>query len=152
MRYNMIIEDIAKISLEMRKNAIKSTDHRDKIKASVVNTLKSDIAMIGKNAGRDTTEEEAINYIMKFRKNIIESLTHATNKNDEQNITKFSTELEVVNMFTPKQLSDDRIVDIINTLLANSTNVTIKDVTAFFKANYHNQYDGRRLVEIFKSL
>ncbi len=105
---NSLISKIKEDHLNARKNG-------DKFIGVVLTTLVSEIVMVGKNNGnRETTDEEAIKIIRKFKKNVeavIEILQK--NSNDSGIVELKEDELVIYESYLPQELSEDDLRGII---------------------------------------
>lgn len=103
--------------------------------ASILTTLISEAAMIGKNNGnRETTDEEVIAVIKKFIKNSTEVMEHA----DPTSKTYADAEYEIkfLTMYLPRQMPDD---------VLRATIATIGE-----ELNLHSPKDMGTLMKILK--
>lgn len=139
----MIVDEIKKANIE----AIKSKDTTaralysvllNKIKLEEINKRSSnglsdgDVAAILQKAGKELAEERD-NYIK------------AGNQEMAQNISK---QIELVNKYMPKMLSDEEIKNIINSLEDKSLPFVMK----YFKQNYQGACDMKKVGEILKGM
>jgi len=116
--------------------------------AQILTTLLSEVTMIGKNNGnRDTTTEEAIQVINKFKKNLLEVLK--TESNPEK-LDALKHELEIYESYLPKQMTKDEISNVIKNCKSEGKN--IGQIMKFLKENYNGQYDGRIASQLCKEL
>lgn len=136
-----ILEKIKADSLQARKL-------RDSTRASLLTTLLSEAQAVGKNAGRETTDEETIQVIKKFVKNAEQTSRDAlasiqTNKMDV--IQRASDEVKILSEYLPKQLTEDEIKVIIHGLKNPTDQIMgadMKSIMSYFKNMYPGQYDG----------
>lgn len=61
-------------------------------------------------------------------------------------------EIEVLETYLPKQLSNFELTTLVKEYLTTEGNVNMGSVMAHFKVNYAGQYDGKELSLIVKSL
>ena len=61
-------------------------------------------------------------------------------------------EIEVLETYLPKQLSNFELTKLVKEFLTTEGNVNMGSVMAHFKVNYAGQYDGKELSLIVKSL
>jgi uncharacterized protein YqeY len=112
--------------------------------ASLLTTLLGEAAMVGKNAGRETTDAEVVAVAKKFIKNIDETVTALNSHNKDASV--FLAERKVLEQFLPQQLSEDALREIA---------LRHTDMPAFMKhlkENYAGQYDGKAASAIAKSV
>lgn len=111
---------------------------KDGIKTALLTTLIGDAEMVGKNAGRETTDDEVVAVIKKFLKNNLEFQKHVP----EGDIGLF-TEQTILESYLPQQLTEINLQMIIfkefgDIELKSKKGVIMK----FLKENYAGQYDG----------
>ncbi len=139
-----ILETIKSASIEARKAKAPS--------ASLLVTLLSEVAMVGKNANRDTTDAEAIAVVKKFIKNNEETLSRVT---DAGVIATLQMENSVLVTFVPAQMSEQDIrvaaSDLVSTL-GVSGHKAMGAVLKEFKQKYEGTYDGAIASRIVKEL
>ncbi len=137
-----IIQQIKDASLVARKN-------RDRESASLLTTLLSEAEMVGKNAGRETTDAEAVAVIKKFVKNNNETMSRVT---DESVHSMMELEIRLLEAFLPKQLSDAEITQKMREILnADDTCTNMGVLLKVFKTKYEGQYDGGMAAKIAKT-
>lgn len=113
--------------------------------ASLLTTLLSESANVGKSAGnRDSTDDEVVGVIKKFIKNIDETIFTLSVRS--QDTTKFEKEREVLLTFLPKQLTNDELLAIAK------TKTSMPEFMKFLKENYNGQYDGKSASTIAKTV
>lgn len=90
---------------------------------------------------RVVTDEQVVSYIKSYIKNLEETLSH---KQDDA----LHDELLFVKLFLPVQMTPAEIREIIS----QNSFPSVKELMAFFKANFGGKYDGKVVVDTFKSL
>lgn len=140
-----IVENIKKQSVQARFDRHSS--------ASLLVTLLSEVQMVGKNAGRETTDEEAIAVIKKFIKNNADTLSLVTDEIIHSNLNR---EIEVLEAFLPKQLNADElrfvILDILDHFEKTAQKKDMGSVMKKLKENFGGRYDGGIASKIIKEL
>ena len=132
-----LINQIKSQQLEARKNSSES--------ASLLTTLLSEAVNIGKNNGnRETTDAEVVAVVKKFIKNIDETVSALTTRN--QDATKFLNEKAVLETFLPKQLTEGELTEIAKTKSG------MPDFMKFLKENHNGQYDGKLASTVAKKV
>lgn len=135
---------------EIKKNMFEAKKNRDTLKANLLSTLYSEAAMVGKNNGnRDSTTEEVVAIVKKFVKNTEETVSFLKEKG--MDASKELTELDILNQYTPKQLTKDEIHDLLSKAVLDGKN-NIGLLMGFMKEHYAGKYDGKLVSEIAKSL
>jgi uncharacterized protein YqeY len=112
--------------------------------ASLLTTLLGEAAMVGKNAGRETTDQEVVAVVKKFVKNIDETITALTSRN--QDAGAFLAERGVLEQFLPRQLSEEDLINIAQAL--PNMPVFMKHL----KENFAGQYDGKLAATVAKAV
>lgn len=136
-----LLQTIKQHQLEARKA-------HEVIKTNLLTTLIGEASMIGKNDGnRETTDEEVIDTINKFIKNIKFTLEKVGGD------LKSLTELDILQAYLPKQLTLEKLEHVIDTAIQVSESTTLKDmgkVMGFLKEHCHGFYDAKTASEIVK--
>ncbi|MCF6514982.1 GatB/YqeY domain-containing protein [Lactobacillus sp. S2-2] len=98
------------------KQAMK--DH-DKVKLTVVRTLKSNLNNEKLSLGRDLTEDDEIAVVNREVKQHKDSIKEFTEGNREDLVTEEQTQLDVLMNYAPKQMSELEIQQIIDETINN---------------------------------
>jgi len=122
-----LMEQIKTMQVTARKSA--------SAEASLLTTLLGESAMVGKNAGRETTDAEVVAVVKKFIKNIDETIGELTKRNKDAEV--FLAERKVLEQFLPSQLSEMALRSIAIKFTA------MPDFMKFLKENHAGQYDGK---------
>lgn len=103
--------------------------------ASLLTTLLGEAAMVGKNANRETTDQEVVAVVKKFIKNIDETVVALQARG--QSFDQFVAERAVLEKFLPLQLTElalQRIAD---------KHKSMPEFMKFLKENHVGQFDGK---------
>ena len=85
--------------------------------AVLLNTLVSEAEMFGKtNGNRETTEEETLRIIKKFKKNASETLKLSGK-------TEIEHEIELYSKYLPKEMSRDALTEVIQEIFKTHKNM-----------------------------
>jgi uncharacterized protein YqeY len=96
----MLMNTIRTKQLEARKT--------NDVLAGLYTTLLGEAQMIGKNDGnRETTDNEVISVVKKFIKNIDETVSALTTRNQDASV--FLKERQALEVFLPKQLNEPQL-------------------------------------------
>ena len=125
----------------LQVSARKSGNH---VEASLLTTLLGESAMVGKNAGRDTNDAEVVAVVKKFVKNIDETITALSSRNQDASV--FLTERKVLEQFLPLQLTELALKSIAIKF------TSLPDFMKFLKENHAGQYDGKLASTVAKSV
>lgn len=145
-----LINTIKHDQLEARKA-------KETIKIDLLTTLYSEAVMVGKNSTppRDTTDAEVITMVKKFLKNTNEFLTLAGDRRDGDRVEVLTQEIELLQRYLPKQLTEDELHHII-TSYADSNGIALPKGTGlimkYLKDNYGGLYDGAIASNFIKQL
>lgn len=126
----------------------------DPVAKSLLVTLYSEAAMVGKNKRNgDTTDDEVVSVIKKFASNVDETIRHLEeiSRDSEQQ----RRELDILNSYLPKQMSEGELVQAIRDIvevLGVSGPKAMGAVMAELKKQYSGQYDGKIASNIVKSI
>lgn len=136
---------------QIRADSVSARKSGDKLKSGLLVTLLSEAQTVGKNAGRETTDEETIAVIKKFIKNSNQVAEAARdNITAETNAYK---EIEILESYLPKQLTEDEIKVIINGLKNPTDQIMgadMKSIMGYFKHMYPGRYDGATVAKYAK--
>lgn len=136
---------------QIRADSVSARKSNDKLKSGLLVTLLSEAQTVGKNAGRETTDEETIAVIKKFIKNSNQVAEAARdNITAEANAYK---EIEILDSYLPKQLTEDEIKVIINGLKNPTDQIMgadMKSIMGYFKHMYPGRYDGATVAKYAK--
>jgi hypothetical protein len=141
-----LIEKIKQEQLKARKN-------KDKFKAGILTCLYSEANIIGKNNGdRQTTDEECIKCITKFKKGTNDNIRilRDLGKN-ARDIAPLLQEVGFYDEFLPKQMTKSELTEYIKETIALGAN-NIGAVMKVMKTEINGQYDGKMASGLIKEL
>jgi uncharacterized protein YqeY len=141
---------------ELKQKQLKARKEKDEM-ASFLITLYSEVAMVGKNKGNtETTNEDALTVIKKFKSGATEFWAAADMLNDQLKIDKISKEIEILDSlldeYVPKQMSTEMLEVVISNLIAETNSSQIGPVMGQLKRRFNGQYDGAIAIEIVKQM
>lgn len=120
------------------KTAMKSGD---KIRLNLFRVLKGELARV-EDSKNELTDEQVIKMFQKFIKNL-------EMVNDERS----KQEIEILNEYMPKQLAENEIEDIIQSLIVTNNYSSMKDmgkIMSDFTADYSGQADMKLVSTIVR--
>ena len=120
------------------KTAMKSAD---KIRLNLFRVLKGELARV-EDSKNELTDEQVIKMFQKFIKNL-------EMVNDERS----KQEIEILNEYMPKQLAENEIEDIIQSLIVTNNYSSMKDmgkIMSDFTADYSGQADMKLVSTIVR--
>lgn len=136
-----LLQQIKDASLTARKQ-------KDSMAAFLV-TLYAEAARVGKDKGqRDSTDEEVIAVLEKFKKGAREIIeTAQDNPSDYANTLAAEAQQEILllEQYLPKQLSEDELTAIINGYVVSTPDVSAKSmglIMGKLKQEHGGLYDG----------
>ena len=112
--------------------------------ASLLTTLLGEAAMVGKNAGRDTTDQEVVAVVKKFIKNLDETISALSTRG--QDTTTFTAERKLLEQFLPQQLTELALQHIAE------NHSSMPEFMKFLKEHHAGQYDGKLAATVAKSV
>ena len=132
-----LLEQIKKDQFEARKN-------KESLKATLLTTLFSEASMKGKNAGRDTTDEETVQVIQKFLKGINETIGYLEKGGSESDeaLATVVAEKAILEAYLPKMVSADELEQVVGGLVASGLN-NMGAVMKALKEKFGSSLDGK---------
>ena len=130
-----LLEQIKKDQFEARKN-------KESLKATLLTTLFSEAAMKGKNAGRETTDEETVQVIQKFLKGINETIEYVTKVNNSEALATVTAEKAILEAYLPKMASADELEQAVGGLVASGLN-NMGAIMKALKEKFGSSLDGK---------
>lgn len=146
---------VEKINDDM-KIAIKS---QDKETLSVIRMLKSAIQLAAIEKKHDLTDEEVVDVLSKQIKIRKDSVVEFTKANREDLANQYNREIEILMTYMPEQLSKEKVIEIIETVI-NEINPTsqkqmgliMKEVTPKVKGKADMKVVSEKIREKLSSL
>lgn len=142
-----LIQTIKADQLQARKN-------KDTSRASLLTTLYSEAAMVGKNDGnRESTDAEVVAMVKKFIKNIDETISAVASSSDA--VAMLHQEREILSVYLPKQLTEDELKALLTGMVSKLPERSPKSMGMLMKAlkaEYDGQYDGKSASTLAREL
>jgi uncharacterized protein len=139
-----------KINEEM-KLAMKSGD---KLRLQTLRSIRSAIIEFNKSGSdKGMTEEIATDILMKQAKKRKDAIEMYKQGNRQDLADKETTELEIINEFLPKQMSDDEITEAVKKIIADTGASSMKDmgkVMGLAMKELKGKADGNMVKDIVK--
>ena len=139
-----LLETIKKDQFEARKS-------KEALKATLLTTLFAEASMKGKNANRDTTDEETVQVIQKFLKGVNETIGYLE-KGGGDNTEAMATanaEKAILEAYLPKMASADEIRAAVSALKADGT-TNIGEIMKLLKLQFGSALDGKLASQLAK--
>jgi uncharacterized protein YqeY len=106
---------------------------KDKVRLSIIRMIKNEIDKREIDTRQQLTDEEAIEAVSSYKKIVTQQLEYATDGKLQDKIAEFKNELEVVNEYLPKQLSEQEVEQIVQSLITQHHFSGVKDKGALMK-------------------
>jgi uncharacterized protein len=130
----------------IKEDALRARKSRVAVEASLLTTLGSEAAMVGKNAGnRETTDEEVQAVVRKFLKNNAEALTVVVGDGR----ALYEEERAILQRYVPAELTEDEL----RAEISQMGEVGPKDmgrVMGALNAKYAGRVNGKMVAELLK--
>ena len=140
----MLIDDLKKANIE----AMKARDADARAALSVVLTRYKLQEVEARSQGKEIGDAECLSIIQKVIKELGDEKEGYLKVNNLDRVNDISRQEEVLSGYLPKQLSEQEIRDIINSLDDKS----VPNVMKHFKTNYAGQVDMSLVNSILRSL
>lgn len=136
----------------IRKDQLEARKFRDTVAIGLLTALVGEAAMVGKNKGnRESTDEEVVGVVKKFIKNTEETITVLEKSSNTEALDKAKAELALLNIYLPKQMTEDEIGAFIDGFLASAPGSKMGDVMKALKDRHAGQYDGKMASAVAKA-
>ena len=134
---------------KIKNDLLEARKIKNKELIGLLTALYSESLKVGKDKGnRVTNNDEVIQVIKKFIKGINESLNVSK---DTVKIKSLKFELDALEKYLPKQLSEDEMKDIVGKCLNDNID-NIGGIMKVFKSDYSGLFDGKKLSTIIREL
>ncbi len=138
--------------LEDLKSAMKEKNTNKK---NAVQMVRTAILQIEKDKGIEVTDEQIIDIIAKEVKKRKDSLADFEKANRQDLIDQINEEIEVLEGYLPKQLTDEELEEIVSKIVTEVGATNIKDMGKVMKeakAQIGARADGKRINERLKKI
>ena len=138
--------------LEDLKSAMKEKNTNKK---NAVQMVRTAILQIEKDKGIEVTDEQIIDIIAKEVKKRKDSLADFEKANRQDLINQINEEIEVLEGYLPKQLTDEELEEIVSKIVTEVGATNIKDMGKVMKeakAQIGARADGKRINERLKKI
>ena len=138
--------------LEDLKSAMKKKNTNKK---NAVQMVRTAILQIEKDKGIEVTDEQIIDIIAKEVKKRKDSLADFEKANRQDLIDQINEEIEVLEGYLPKQLTDEELEEIVSKIVTEVGATNIKDMGKVMKeakAQIGARADGKRINEMVKKI
>ena len=145
-----------KLENKIQENLVKAMKERDTVKMSALRSIKTAImeTKTAANGKRELEDGDVIKIIQKLAKQREEAATIYEQNNRQDLADNERNELEVLNSFLPKMLTESEVDEIVTKTVADLGATSMKDmgkVMGFINKTYAGQVDGSMVSRIVKS-
>ncbi len=140
----MLIDEIKSANIE----AMKSRDNTSRAVLSIVLTKYKLQEVELKSQGKEIGDAELLSIIQKVIKELEDEKAGYLKVNNQERADNVSKQMEVISSYLPKQLSEEEIKKIIDSLEDKS----VPSVMKHFKMNYAGQVDMSLVNRVLRSL
>ncbi len=140
----MLIDEIKSANIE----AMKARDNTSRAVLSIVLTKYKLQEVELKSQGKEIGDKELLSIIQKVIKELEDEKAGYLKVNNQERADNVSKQMEVISSYLPKQLSEEEIKKIIDSLEDKS----VPSVMKHFKMNYAGQVDMSLVNRVLRSL
>lgn len=140
----MLIDEIKSANIE----AMKARDNTSRAVLSIVLTKYKLQEVELKSQGKEIGDAELLSIIQKVIKELEDEKAGYLKVNNQERADNVSKQMEVISSYLPKQLSEEEIKKIIDSLQDKS----VPSVMKHFKMNYAGQVDMSLVNRVLRSL
>lgn len=118
--------------------------------SSVLTTLLGEVDKEAKrlDPARPLTDDEVLAVVRKFLKNLAQTISHLQGSGSTDALEKANTEREALEVYLPKQLTEDELEAIVRPKIAAGENMGV--IMKSLKAEYAGRFDGQLASSIVK--
>jgi uncharacterized protein len=128
---------------------------KDKVRLSIIRMIKNEIDKREIDTRKELNEIESIDAVTSYKKVVAQQLEYAVDAKDEEKIADFTNELEIVNEYLPKQLTQAEVESIVQQLITANGFAGVKDKGALMKVlmpEVKGKADGKLVSDVVTSL
>jgi uncharacterized protein YqeY len=143
-----------KILKQIKINQMKARKEKNKFVSGILTTLIGEIVSVGKNNGnRETTEEETIKVITKFKKGVGETIAILEKGGaDSKELENFIEEVAIYEEFLPTLMTEKELEEVIKNIVSNDSEINIGKVMKTLQSNNKGLYDGKLASKLARKL
>lgn len=143
----MLIKDVL---TEDMKHAMKN---KEKLRLAVIRMVRSSIRNIEIDDKKELTDDDVLNVLMKEVKMRKDSVEEFKKADRADLIEQTEQEIEVLQKYLPKPLTDEELCKIVEQVIANVGATTVKDmgkVMEAVKSEAKGSADGKRISQMVR--
>ena len=141
---------------EKLKEALKEAmKEKNEVKKNTIQMVRAAILQVEKDKQIELSDDEIINVIAKEVKKRKDSLSDYEKGGREDLVNQIKEEISYLEIYLPKQLEREELVEIIRDVIAEVNAESMKDMGKVMKAakeKIGNRADGRAINEVVKEL
>jgi hypothetical protein len=139
---------------KLKQDQLQARKEKNKFLSGILTTLIGEIISVGKNNGnRETTNDEAVKVIEKFKKNAEQTCTLMSDSGaDSKEMESYIEEISIYNSYLPKQMNTEELTSLIKDIIDHDSQINMGKIMKFLKSQYAGQYDGKEASQIAKKL
>lgn len=140
---------------QIKTDSLNARKAKDGIKATLLTTLYSEAANVGKNDGnRETSDAEVVAVVKKFLKGVNETLDALKYSSNDQ-VKTACIEKEILESYMPVQLTELDLQKIVGTMAQALPERSPKQMGVLMKQlkeQYEGRYDGALASKVIKAV
>lgn len=150
---NMIykLENTMSTLNRIKEDQLSARKAKNSSEATLLTTLLAESVIVGKNQGRESSEEEVMAVVKKFLKNNAQYI-HDIGSTKPDLKLQLETEQTILSRYVPVQLSENELTVIVKDIITTTQTLNMGEIMKAVKASYDGKYDGKMLSSIVKSL
>ena len=144
-----MIQRLRQDALQARKDSVRGGTPRAQVASTLLVTLLSEAAMVGKNdGGREPTDDEVLKIVKKFVKGVEDTLAVLLGRENalaDPRVAQLQIEKELLEAYLPQQLTEVALAAAVADIVAGLTDKGPKAMGAVMKSlkdQFAGRYDG----------
>jgi uncharacterized protein YqeY len=139
---------------QIKSDQLQARKSRESLKASLLTTLIGEAEMVGKNQGREVSDQEVQATIKKFLKGINETIEFCKSVQNEAGLITVEAEKAILSVYVPTQLTPEllqaHITEIHAGLLSSGEKADMGSIMKTLKMLYEGEYDAKLASALIK--
>ena len=136
---------------QFKKEKIQAMKQHDNAKVAALNTVISKLMLVTIEAraqGKELGDADVVKVLQKCEKELIEQREGFIKAGRDEQVAELTRNIEIIQSYLPKMLSDEEIKNVIASLDDKSTPAVMKH----FKTEYAGSVDMKKVSEVLKSM
>lgn len=139
---------------QIKADQLQARKNREALQASLLTTLIGEAEMVGKNQGREVTDQEVQATIKKFLKGINETIEFCKKNQNAVGLATVEAEKAILTVYVPTQLTAEGLKFVITEihagLLGASEKADMGSIMKMLKTRFEGQYDAKLASTLIK--